>query len=86
MIAIFLSILSPVMSLIDFVVPYDIAPLLARILGNTLLLDNMLPITEAYALVVVALTFKLAIFSYKVVWIVIDFTKYVSSYIRGVRM
>jgi len=78
--------LSPLLALIDVAVPYDIAPRLAKILGNTLLLDNMLPVTEAYALVVIALTFKLAIFSYKVVWIVIDFTKYVSSYVLGVRM
>ena len=85
LIIVFLSVLSPFMSVIDFVIPYDIAPLLSKILANTLLFNSFLPVTEAYILASLAISFKLAIFSYKVIWVVIDFTKFVSSYIRGVR-
>lgn len=86
MITIFLGILSPLFSAIDVIIPYDISTTIGIVFGNTLLFDSFLPVTEAYVLAGVALTLKLAVFSYKVIWVIIDFTKYVSSYIKGIRM
>lgn len=86
MINVFLGILSPFFQAIDFVIPYDISGTLGLVLGNVMQFNDFLPVTEVYAMAVIALTFKLAVFSYKVIWVVFDFTKYVSSYIRGIRM
>lgn len=86
MISVFLSILNPILQSLDLIIPYDISSTLGQVLGNIYSFNSFLPITETYVLVSLAITFKLAIFSYKVIWVIIDFTKYVSSYVRGVRM
>jgi len=82
-IQVFLFIFSTIFSLLDTLIPYDVSSTFGIVFGNIFLLDSFLPVTEAFYMASLALSFKLAIFGYKAVWAVVYFTRYVRTFIIG---